>query len=85
MFRKNHVHLQNDLVNSLNSMYSRLAYKLQNSWTALFYQHVFCQIDESLFVPLQGQWTSELSSKYSHRSRFNQTLEGFSHEVLPDE
>lgn len=33
-------------------MDSRLAHKLQNSWAALFYEHVFCQIDESLFVPL---------------------------------
>jgi len=52
MFRKNIGHLQNSIFNSLNGMDSRLARKLQNSLAALFYQHVFCQIDERLFAPL---------------------------------
>jgi hypothetical protein len=52
MFRENNGHLQNNLFNSLNSMDSRLAHKLQNSWAALFYEHVFCQIDENSFLPL---------------------------------
>ncbi len=52
MFRKNDGHLQNNLFNSLNGMDSRLAHKLQKSWAARFYEHVFCEIDESLFVPL---------------------------------
>jgi len=52
MFRKNDGHLQNNLFNSLYGMDSRLALKLQKSWAARFYEHVFCEIDESLFVPL---------------------------------
>lgn len=52
MFRENKEHLQNNLFNSLYGMDSRLAQKLQNSWASLFYEHVFCQIDESLFAPL---------------------------------
>lgn len=52
MFRKNNGHLQNNLFDSLNGMDFRLAHKLQNSWAALFYEHVFCQIDENSFLPL---------------------------------
>lgn len=52
MFRENIQHLQDNLFNSLSGMDSRLAQKLQNSWAALFYEHVFCQIDEALFAPL---------------------------------
>lgn len=33
-------------------MDQRLAKKLHNSWAALFYEHVFCKIDERLFTPL---------------------------------
>lgn len=52
MFRENNQHLQDNLFNSLSGMDSRLTEKLQNSWAALFYEHVFCQIDESVFAPL---------------------------------
>jgi hypothetical protein len=52
MFRENKQHFQGNLFNSLYGMDSRLAQKLQNSWAAHFYEHVFCQIDESLFAPL---------------------------------
>jgi hypothetical protein len=52
MFRENNEHLQDNLFNSLYSMDQRLAHKLQNSWAALFYEHVFCKIDENLFAPL---------------------------------
>lgn len=52
MFRKNNDHLQKNLFNSLNGMDTRLAQKLLKSWAALFYQHIFCQIDESVFAPL---------------------------------
>jgi len=52
MFRENKEHLQEDLFNNLYTMDSRLAQKLQKSWAALFYEHVFCKIDESLFAPL---------------------------------
>ncbi|MPL87801.1 hypothetical protein SDC9_33830 [bioreactor metagenome] len=52
MFRENRQHLQDNLFNSLYGMDSRLSQKLQNSWAAFFYEHVFCQIDENLFAPL---------------------------------
>ncbi|MDD2498829.1 MAG: transposase [Desulfitobacteriaceae bacterium] len=52
MFRKNDEHLQENLFSSLDTMDTRLAQKLHKSWAALFYQHVFCQIDESVFAPL---------------------------------
>lgn len=52
MFRENKEHLQQDLFNNLYTMDSRLAQKLQKSWAALFYEHIFCKIDESLFAPL---------------------------------
>lgn len=52
MFRKNNEHLQNNLFNSLYGMDSRLAQRLQTSWAALFYEHIFCQINENLFSPL---------------------------------
>lgn len=52
MFRENKQHLQDNLFNSLYGMDSRLAQKLQKSWAALFYEHIFCQIDEKFFAPL---------------------------------
>lgn len=52
MFRENKQHLQDNLFNSLYGMDSRLAQKLQSSWAAQYYKHVFCKIDENLFAPL---------------------------------
>ncbi|MCR6546975.1 transposase [Dehalobacterium formicoaceticum] len=52
MFRENNEHLQQNLFNNLFTMDSRLAKKLEKSWPAFFYEHVFCKIDESLFSPL---------------------------------
>lgn len=52
MFRENKDHLQTNLFNSLDTMDHRLAKKLEKSWAALFYQHIFCKIDESVFAPL---------------------------------
>ena len=52
MFRENKEHFQENLFNNLYTMDIRLAQKLQKSWAALFYAHVFCKIDESLFAPL---------------------------------
>lgn len=52
MFRQNTEHLQQGLFNNLYVMDSRLAEKLKKSWAAIFYEHVFCKIDESLFAPL---------------------------------
>ena len=52
MFRENNEHLQQKFFNNLYTMDSRLAKKLKKSWAALFYEHVFCKIDESSFAPL---------------------------------
>lgn len=52
MFRENKDHLQVNLFNSLDTMDHRLAKKLEKSWAALFYQHIFCKIDENVFAPL---------------------------------
>ena len=30
----------------------RFKKRLEKSWAGLFYEHVFCQIDEKLFAPL---------------------------------
>jgi len=52
MFRENKEHIQTNLFNSLYGMDVRLSHKLQTSWAAVFYDHVFCQIDENLLAPL---------------------------------
>ncbi len=52
MFRENKEHLQQNLFNNLYTMDSRLAEKLKKSWAAIFYEHVFCRINEGLFAPL---------------------------------
>jgi len=52
MFKENKEHLQQDLFNNLSTMDSRLTEKLQKSWAALFYKHVFCNINENSFAPL---------------------------------
>lgn len=52
MFRENKDHLQANLSNSLQSMDPRLVNRLKNSWSGIFYEHVFCKIEERLFAPL---------------------------------
>lgn len=52
MFRENKDHLQQDLFNSMSTMNPRSQKLLMNSWAKLFYEEVFCQIDETIFKPL---------------------------------
>lgn len=52
MFRENNDHQQMKLFSTLNDMHPRLKKKLEHSWAQVFYNHVFCKIDESRFASL---------------------------------
>ncbi|HVJ49870.1 hypothetical protein [Desulfitobacterium sp.] len=52
MFRENKTHRQEKLFNNLSGMDHRYKKRLEKSWAGLFYEHVFCKIDENLFAPL---------------------------------
>ena len=52
MFRENSDHQQMKLFSTLNDMHPRLKKKLEHSWAQVFYDQVFCKIDESQFAPL---------------------------------
>lgn len=49
MFKENNSHLQHELFNSFNDLHPKIQAMLQKSWAPLYYEHVFCQIDESKF------------------------------------
>lgn len=55
MFRENKGHYQNSLVETKAWMHPRTSKKLEESWAPLFYQHVFCKIDERPFAVLYGR------------------------------
>ncbi len=40
------------MFNSFSTLHPKTLKKLENSWAALFYEHVFCKIDEQLFAVL---------------------------------
>lgn len=52
MFRENTKHKQDEFFSNLSSMDPRFKDRLEKSWAGLFYEHVFCKIDEKLFAPL---------------------------------
>ena len=52
MFRENNAHCQEELFNSYSSMNKKVQEKLGNSWAPLYYEHVFCKIDEKPFAVL---------------------------------
>jgi hypothetical protein len=52
MFRENKDHLQMELFGTIDEMHPRLKRDLEKSWAKVYYEHVFCHIDESLFAPL---------------------------------
>jgi hypothetical protein len=52
MFRENKDHLQTELFNSYSTMNSKIQASLQGTWAPLFYENVFCKIEETLFAPL---------------------------------
>lgn len=52
MFRKNEAHKQDRLFSHYDDLDPRLKKRLQNTWAPVFYEHVFCQIDEEPFAKL---------------------------------
>ena len=54
MFRANHNHNQQTLLDSTQWMNPKIREKLQKSWAPIFYEHVFCKIDEEPFSVLYG-------------------------------
>jgi hypothetical protein len=52
MFRANNNHKQQTLLDSTQWMNPRIREKLQKSWASIFYEHVFCKIDEEPFAVL---------------------------------
>ena len=55
LFRRNDDHLQDALFSDHQSLKPSVKKMLQRSWAALFYQSVFCHIDEELFAPLYAE------------------------------
>lgn len=55
MFRQKDNHLQQELHNSYTTLDPRIQKKLKNSWAPLFYEHVFCKIDEKPFAILYSR------------------------------
>jgi hypothetical protein len=55
MFKENTVHFQESFFNSTNLMAPVIKSKLEKSWTPIFYEHIFCQIDEKPFAVLYGE------------------------------
>lgn len=54
MFRPNNNHKQQSLSDSTQWMNTRIREKLNKSWAPIFYEHVFCNIDEEPFAVLYG-------------------------------
>ena len=52
MFKENDGHNQRELFNSFSTLHPKTQNKLEKSWAALFYEHVFCKIDEKPFAVL---------------------------------
>lgn len=52
MFRKNKGHLQEKLIEIYTVINPKTQARLKKSWAALFYEHVFCKIDEEPFAAL---------------------------------
>ncbi len=52
MFRKNDIHLQDDLFNHYQTMKPSIAKMLKKSWALVFYEEVFCKINEEIYAPL---------------------------------
>ena len=49
MFRENYSHLQPELFNTATYINSRTRAMLEKSGAPLYYEHVFCKIDEKMF------------------------------------
>jgi hypothetical protein len=54
MFRANQKHKQQTMFESTQWMNPKIREKLNKSWAPIFYEHVFCKIDEEPFADLYG-------------------------------
>ena len=57
MFKQNNGHFQGEIFNGYTQIDEKIQKRLKNSWSPLFYDHVFCQIDETPFAVLYSQDT----------------------------
>ncbi len=55
MFKANKNHKQDNLMDSSRWMNPKIQDKLKKSWAPIFYEHVFCKIDEEPFAVLYGK------------------------------
>jgi hypothetical protein len=55
VFRENNDHNQQSLLDSTQWMNPRIREKLKKSWAPIFYEHVFCRIDERPFSVLYAE------------------------------
>jgi len=58
MFKKNHRHLQIPLTSNVDELPEKLRKRLENSWAGVFYQEIYCRIDESAFAVLYADCPS---------------------------
>ncbi len=52
MFRVNDSHVHLELFDSITGLSQRFQKELEEFWAPVFYEHVFCQIDETRFAVL---------------------------------
>jgi hypothetical protein len=52
MFRQNNAHNQQQLYTSYTDLNPKIKKRLDKSWAPIFYEHVFCKIDEQPFAVL---------------------------------
>lgn len=52
MFKENNGHLQQDLFTSYTDLHPKIQTMLQKSWAPIYYEHVFCKIDEGKFAEI---------------------------------
>lgn len=52
MFKRNDDHFQEELFSHYSTLRPSVAKLLEKSWAAVFYEQVFCKINEELFAPL---------------------------------
>jgi hypothetical protein len=58
MFKENKKHLQKSLFSSTNSLPEKQRKRLENSWAKIFYEEVFCRLDEKTFEILYSDQAS---------------------------
>jgi len=58
MFKKNKRHLQPPLLSNVSQLPEKHRMRLENSWAGLYYQEVFCRINEDLFAVLYADFPS---------------------------